>query len=282
MAAPPRQRSARAAWAALECLHAVVYFHPCVADEMAGVGLRGFWRSYFAGRLGPMGAIRGSVAHAVVAGFASAMVERAVPAVWEMADPDAAAAAWTRAGARALGELGVAELLPDEASLALVRALVVAWPAAGRPLGAAWRERALSASTADLTTQWWLWASAWRELRGDGHVAALAVEGLDGALAHAVRLRIDGADASWQQRARGFDDTEWAKALAVAADPVVGPQLRAGYERAEAATDQAASWWWPTGVDGNVESVTAELMPAARRAAAALPFPNPIGLPAQD
>ena len=48
---------ARRLWAAVEPLHAVVYFAPETAAAAKEVGLRGYWMGYFAGRLAPLGSI---------------------------------------------------------------------------------------------------------------------------------------------------------------------------------------------------------------------------------
>ena len=273
-----RHAVARTVWSQLEAIHAVVYFHEGVVEHMATVGLSGFWRSYFAGRLAPLGAVGPAAAESIVAGFSPDMVERYVPAVWSVVSPADARATWSSGAAHALHDLGVAELLPGGAAIGVVRDVVRAWPTSGRPLGAAWRRVALESQTADPVLEWWLLATAWRELRGDGHVAALALGGLDGALAHAVRLAGDGADADWQQRARGYDDLTWAAARDAAADPERGPALARAYRQAERATDDAASAWWPDGVEVRLGAVTDVLRPAALQAAAALPYPNPIGV----
>ncbi|MBK5222297.1 MAG: hypothetical protein JJE52_05385 [Acidimicrobiia bacterium] len=44
-------------WVLVEHLHAVVYFAPQARAAYEPLGLRGFWRGYFAGRAAPMGAV---------------------------------------------------------------------------------------------------------------------------------------------------------------------------------------------------------------------------------
>ena len=70
-----------------EPLHAVTYFAPECRDAPAALGLRGFWRGYFAGRAAPMGAVPAGVVEATFFNFHPTMVRKAVPAVWDVAPP---------------------------------------------------------------------------------------------------------------------------------------------------------------------------------------------------
>ena len=54
----------------IETVHAIVYFAPEAQDAYRALGLRGYWRGYFA---------------ALFAGFAPGMVSRAAPEVWAVA-----------------------------------------------------------------------------------------------------------------------------------------------------------------------------------------------------
>ncbi|WP_428839468.1 helix-turn-helix domain-containing protein, partial [Amycolatopsis pretoriensis] len=63
---------ARRLWAAVEPLHAVVYFAPETAAAAKEAGLRGYWMGYFAGRLAPLGPVGPVPATAVLFGFAPA------------------------------------------------------------------------------------------------------------------------------------------------------------------------------------------------------------------
>jgi hypothetical protein len=77
-----------------ETVHAVVYFAPEPQQALADTGLRGFWRGYFAARASPLGPASAELITALFAGFAPAMVGRAVPEVWSVAPP---AWCWGRA-----------------------------------------------------------------------------------------------------------------------------------------------------------------------------------------
>src|SRR3954452_13357540 len=78
---------ARRMWSLFEPVHVVTYFTPEARAAFEAVGLRGFWRGYFGGRLAPLGAVEASVATAVLFGFAPAMVARGVPDVWSRTAP---------------------------------------------------------------------------------------------------------------------------------------------------------------------------------------------------
>src|SRR6476659_1382105 len=79
--------TARVIWRGLEHLHAVTYFAPECRDAPAALGLRGFWRGYFAGRAAPIGAVPAGVVEATFFNFHPTMVRNAVPAVWDVAPP---------------------------------------------------------------------------------------------------------------------------------------------------------------------------------------------------
>ena len=51
----PTQTLARRFWTAIEPIHAIVYFAPEPLEAARKTGLRGFWMSYFASRVAPLG-----------------------------------------------------------------------------------------------------------------------------------------------------------------------------------------------------------------------------------
>ncbi|MEO5874163.1 MAG: hypothetical protein ABIS86_03960, partial [Streptosporangiaceae bacterium] len=126
---------ARRMWMLIEPIHAVTYFTPEPRAAYEQAGLRGYWRGYFAGRAAPLGRTGPAPVVAAFFGFAPAMVERALPAVWDLASPERALAART-AGARAAlerilrgREVGAAAELLEQAAAGL--------DVAGRVLAAA-------------------------------------------------------------------------------------------------------------------------------------------------
>jgi len=288
----------RALWHVVEPLHAVTYFTPESRAAFEEAGLRGFWRGYFAGRAAPLGPVGAEPVIAAFYGFAPQMIARALPDVWTRATPEAALAARV-AGAHAalvrLLSLQAAESpqpiedaqspqSPHPAELteaaALLREAAEAIDILGRPLGAAnaalpWPE--------DPVDVLWHATTILREHRGDGHVAALLVEGLDGCESLALRTAID-IERAVLQLARGWTDEEWDAATArliergwLDAQGRPTDTALAARKRIEAVTDRLASGPWHALGPERTARLARLLEPFARAASAALPFPNPIG-----
>ncbi len=89
----------------VESVHAVVYFAPEPKAAYAELGLRGFWRGYFASRAAPLGAAGPELVTALFGGFAPTMVGRAVPQVWSVASPPQVQAARLAGATAALRRL---------------------------------------------------------------------------------------------------------------------------------------------------------------------------------
>ncbi len=226
--------SARALWQAAEPVHAVVYFAPEVPDALSAIGIRGWWRGYFAGRAAPMGAVAPSVVTASFANFAPAMVARALPSAWAMASPAEVIAARGRGLEATFDRLAPtisAHVAPDHgASLEAVAGLLDRAADAvgggesegglvvGRPLAAAWAAaRQAWATASDARSQpvverlWWS-TTVLREHRGDGHVMALSEAGLDGCEAHLTLAGTGRVPGEMLREARGWTDDQWAAA----------------------------------------------------------------------
>jgi hypothetical protein len=200
-------------WTVLEPYHATVYFSPEVGEAMKGVGLKGYWMGYFAGRGAPLGPVSPSVIQATFFNFRPSMVERAIPDAWGFASPSSVTEARTAAvGAtlrRLLGDEVTGVTVAEAASLA--RRAVGGAGLEGRPLYAAW---AATDWPADDQPHMVLWhaATLLREHRGDGHVAALTYAGLDGCEAHVTTVASGRIARDVIQPARGWTDDEWAGA----------------------------------------------------------------------
>jgi len=272
-------RSARLMWTLLEPLHAVTYFAPQARAAFEEAGLRGFWRGYFAGRAAPLGLVGPAPVYAAFFGFNRPMVERALPSVWSLASPEAALVA-RAAGARAV--LSEAFGLVDVAEAAeLCRAAAEAVDVVGRPLAAA--NAALPWPTDPLDVLWQA-ATVLREHRGDGHVAALLMEGIGGCESLVWRASLDN-DRRVLQPARGWSDEEWDEAAArltargwLDAEGRATEVAKAAHVQIEESTDRlAAGPWRALGAAGTAR--LAELLrPMSAAAFQALPTPNPIGL----
>jgi hypothetical protein len=271
----------RRMWSLFEPIHAVTYFSLESREAFADIGLTRYWDGYFAGRSAPLGPISGEPVVAIFSGFAPPLVTRALPTVWQTADPAPALEA-RQAGAAAT----LRRLFDDEA--AVRRAAEALEPVAaavdtiGRPLAAA--NRALPIDDDPYRSLWQSTATL-REHRGDGHVIALVTEQLGGLSSIVLRTALD-LDAAALQRARGWSDDEWmTEHTALTARGLIDPNGRASadgiaaLERAEALTNRLAAQPWTTVDAGRLIAVAKLLAPVARACQLIYPFPNPIGMP---
>jgi helix-turn-helix protein len=169
----------------LEPIHLVTYFSDEPTDALMALGLRNYWDGYFAGRAASLGPVPAEVVHAVFYNFADGEVARHIPRVWGITTPEAALAARERGSVaalrRILGDLADAPALARAADLA-TRAATSA-PTEGRVLYAALRALPLPEEP---VARLWHAATLLREHRGDGHIAALVVEGIGGTQAHVL------------------------------------------------------------------------------------------------
>ncbi|MBT2366627.1 hypothetical protein J7E88_15225 [Streptomyces sp. ISL-10] len=270
------KNTARTLWSLIEPVHAVTYFAPESHAAFEAAGLRGFWRGYFAGRAAPLGPVGQGPVVAAFFSFAPTMVTRVVPSVWDLVPP-ADALALRRAGARAaLCRLLTGLETETARAVDLLTPYAGGLDLAGRPLAAANAELPWPDEPVD---RLWHCATLLREHRGDGHVAALVAAGLDGCEILALRAGID-LPRSELQPYRGWSDEQWAAACQrlmerglLTPDGTATDAGRAVHRAVEAATDGAAARMEAT------DELLRTLTPLARACAAALRFPNPMGLP---
>jgi len=251
--------AARTAYETLEPFHVLVYFNPGLGDAMADTGLdpHGF---YVGGRAAPLGDCAADVVVSAFYNFS----------------PELITGAWERA--RAVGLEAVAQrryrLIGDQLRTILDEqaagpeiaeladgfgALAADLPLAGRPLAAAW---AGATVPGEPLARLWHHIAVLREWRGDNHIAALVIHGLDGLDAvtfHEAEL----PDPTVQRRTlgkqmvqltRGWDDAAWeasvdrivARGLAERTDD--GHRLTADgaalYDDLEATTDALGEAVW--------------------------------------
>ncbi|WP_020137845.1 SCO6745 family protein [Streptomyces sp. 351MFTsu5.1] len=202
----------RRLWHLLEPLHAVLYYAPEVFEEAAALGYDTAerWPSYFplrAAPLGPAGA--GRVASAFYS-FSPRMVAEHMDSAWAVAGPDAVKAARLRGVDRAYRALfGDRVDSPELAEAArLARRAAESADTAGRPLAAANAELEWPDAP---HLQLWQAATILREHRGDGHVAALLVAGLD-PVESLVSFAAIGAASVERFGSRGWSADEWRAA----------------------------------------------------------------------
>ncbi|MGW4160535.1 SCO6745 family protein [Streptomyces sp. NPDC004788] len=280
---------ARTVWQVMEPVHAVTYFAPESRAAHRAVGLRGFWMGYFAARAAPLGAVAAGVVEAAFYNFHPAMVRRAIPDAWGFAAPEAVLKARTEAAAAALRRVApsvaeaAAELLP------LLGRVVGAADGAGRPLFAA--NRGVTAPE-DPVGALWQATTALREHRGDGHVALLAAEGLDGCEVHVLFAASEGgAPTATLRENRGWTEDDWRAATdrlagrgLLDADRAVTAEGRALRAHIEDRTDALAVRPYRDALSAaEADRVVAVLGPLAGEVldSGTIPFPNPMGLPAR-
>src|SRR6266702_1041865 len=181
----------RRMWRALEPYHALVYFIPETRQRTDALGLKGGWMSYFGTRAAPLGPVPAEVVTALFYHFHPSMVRRAIPDAWSYASPDALAEA--RVAAAGLGGGGA-----------------LAASTAGRATGGG---NAALPWPDEPHLRLWHAATILREVRGDGHVAALMVGGLSPCEALVTASAAGGPPAEMLQANRRWSQDEWAETV---------------------------------------------------------------------
>lgn len=200
---------ARRMWAALEPVHAMIYFVPEAQAAWRDLGLTHPRMGYFASRSAAMGAVDAAVVAATFYNFNPETVSRFVPAVWEIAPPARVLAARYAAADRALRRLLGEAVDSDEMAWAADTALeaAMACQPGGRPLFAA---HAAVPPPRPAHLRLWHALTLLREYRGDGHVHALMAAGVSG-LEAVVSYCATGElfDPEFFRRSRGWSEEDW-------------------------------------------------------------------------
>jgi hypothetical protein len=241
----------RQLWHLLEPLHAVLYYAPEVFEEAAALGYdtKERWPSYFPLRAAPLGPVGAEQVASAFYSFSPRMVAEHIDSMWAAAAPGAVLAARLRGIDRAyraiFGDRVDSPELVEAAGLA--RRAAEAVNTAGRPLAAA--NAALEWPEAP-RLQLWQAATILREHRGDGHIAALLVAGLD-PVESLVSFAAIGAASVERFESRGWSATEWEAArgrlTARGLLDETGEATEAGRDlrhRVEHHTDQLAAAPW--------------------------------------
>ena len=239
-------------WRTLEPYHGLVYFTRHAAEAYAGLGIEG-QAGYFASRAAPLGPVPAEVVIATFYNFDPRVVRAAIPAAWQVTTPAALLDARLSAIDAALREvLGDEALASDEmvAAADAARRAADGCTPEGRPLYAAhaalpWPDEPHLAL--------WHAVTLLREFRGDGHVAALVVAGVDGCEAlvtHGADLG-SGVSDDVLQGTRGWSDEDWAAARDrlrargwLDADGAFTADGEAARQRIEQTTDDLAMAPW--------------------------------------
>jgi hypothetical protein len=203
--------AARRAYLAAEPIHGMIYFTPHGPAAYARAGLTHQRTTYFASRSAAMGAVPPEVVIATFFNFNPALVRRAIPAAWQAVTPADILAARLEAVDKSLRQAwgdGVAGPAVAEAADLARRA---AERASGRPDG-----RPLFAGHAALPWPQQPHLALWhaqtllREYRGDGHVALLLTNGLDGLDALITHAATGSIPAEALRASRAWSQAEWA------------------------------------------------------------------------
>jgi hypothetical protein len=221
---------ARKTWRTLEPFHGMIYFVPEAPAAYAEVGITDTRAGYFASRSAPMGAVGADVVVATFFNFSPSLVAGAVPGCWEVTTPSQLLAARLDAAGAALRRLvgdaaGGAEM-EEAAELARTAATAPRMSPSGRPLYAG---HASLAWPSDPLLALWHAISVLREYRGDGHIAALTTEGVDGCEALVTHAASGDFPKEVLLATRAWTEQEWAAA--------VGRLQERGWLEGEAFTD---------------------------------------------
>jgi hypothetical protein len=280
----------RRMWRVTEPFHAIGYFAPETRAAFDAAGLKGYWMGYFASRSAAMGPVPPEVVVATFYNFHPDMVRRAIPDAWSFSSPaavlDARRDGMDAALRRILGAITEGDEVQEAAQLATRATTGCAIP--GRPLFAA--HAGLRWPTEPHLVLWHA-CTLLREWRGDGHVTALSLAGLDGCEAHVVLSATGAVPRSSIEPFRGWSDQDWAAA---------GKRLEArgwldssgrltkeggtAHALLEQRTDELAVAPWRLLSDEECRRLH-ELMVTVLRpvlASDVVPFPNPIGVPRPD
>jgi len=281
-----RTHPARRLWATVETLHDVTYFAEGVRPAGIGLGLRGYWMTYFAFRAAPLGPVPAGPVVAAFAGFCPAMVAKALPDAWSRTTPQACLDARAEVSIAALRGAG-ADPAACEQAASLLGPVAAAADPTGRPLFAA---NVAVQPPDDPVGRLWQLTATLREHRGDGHIAAMVTEGITGLQAHLLQIADGRFPGELIRQARGWPDEDWAAAAEVLrsrglltpdASPTLTDAGRAVLETIEAHTDERA---WTGGLaplgEQGTEEVIALLQPSVDAVVASgmLPQVNPAGL----
>ncbi len=264
-----------------DVLHSLTYFAPETEEALTGAGLRPGRMTYFAGRAAPMGAVGPGVVAATFYNFNPELVARHIPRAWTLATPEkiiearfeAVDAALTRLlGKETLGSEEVAE------AAELAREATGGCQADGRPLYAG--HAGLDWPSEPHLVLWHA-ITLLREHRGDGHIAALVANGVDG-LAVLVSHTATGKGflPEAAKVSRGWSDEQWDAAAAKLREQGIlddqggltdaGNDLR---ERLEVATNAASAGPWEHLGEEKTKRLHELCGPLSRQAVEAGAFP---------
>jgi len=227
----------------------MIYFTPDAPAEYAKVGVTKQRTGYFASRSAAMGEVGAEVVIASFYNFDPGLVRHAMRDVWSITTAPAMLEARLRAADTSLSRafdalLMSSQVVAEAASVARAAAMVACEHTEGRPLFAG--HAALPWPDAPHLVLWHA-QTLLREFRGDGHIAALAVEGLSGIEALITHAASGDVPAETLRVTRAWSADAWAAGIATLVDRgIVQPDGsftdggRAQRRRIEEMTDRLA------------------------------------------
>lgn len=270
---------ARKTWRTLEPIHGMIYFVPEAAERYRRLGLGAGQMGYFAGRAAPMGPVPAEVVIATFFNFNPKIVREAIPEAWAFADPADVVVARMEAAGEALRRAWSDEVLQSaELAEAATLARRAAEVARTRPEG-----RALFA--AYCTLEWpdephlalFHAQTLLREFRGDGHVSALLLAGVDPVEALVLHAGTGSAQlpSGILQLTRAWTDEEWGAAVErllgrglieiVDGEPLLTDAGGAFRDGIEDLTDRAAAFPYAALGDEGCDRLRALARPLSRK-----------------
>ncbi len=196
--------------------HAFVYFAPEAAEQYAALGIEG--RSgYFGSRTAAMGPLATEMVIATFYNFSPDHVRTSMDGVWATVTADALQDARWAAVRQVLDRVVAPVMTPDavDEALDIAGRVVAALPWSGRPLAAgnaAVLPRMADETTSDRLLRLWQLVTVIREWRGDGHIALLVADGLDGAQCTVVSDVMTGRTGRIRT-SRAWGDDDWNRAV---------------------------------------------------------------------
>lgn len=271
---------ARHAKAALELIHAMIYFAPEAEERYTALGLEKGRMGYYASRSAAMGPVGPGVVAATFYNFNPTSVARSIPKAWKIAAPERILEARLDAVDAAMHRMLGAEVLASDGlakAADLARTATEGCLPEGKPLYAAHADLAWPELP---HTRLWHAISLLREFRGDAHLAALQDAGLTGLQALVLQVATgEGLNEKFSKATRGWSDEEWSAAKEkLAARGLIddglteqGRQLR---EDVEAATDAMSMGPWRHLGQEKVERLLGRGAELSRTVAKAGAFPS--------
>ena len=246
---------------------------PYTADEpneaMFALGFTNYWDTYFAGRAAPLGIAPAEVVDALFYNFAPGEVARHIPKVWRTTTPEAAIAArqmgCVKALRRVLGDQTNSPAFARATDLLLEAATSARYE--GRPMYAALRSIPIPE---EVVARLFHAASLLREHRGDGHIAALMIEGVGGIEAHVLFALDMGMPAESFGRIHHLPAPQLAAVIdglrdraLIGDDGRLSDQGREVRQRVETLTDELAAKPYESLEPGELDELVTTLEPLA-------------------